>query len=263
MAARRRHWKEKGGRFWACLSIPVVLRPMFGKTQLTEPLGGDLRLADRNHAAAVARLQAMLDAARGQIGQAIQGKPLTKDDQEELIWKHYQTELQRIEAKRAAMPTPAQIDAEYELAMQRLEAGDASLTYAADYELAAGARYFDRNLRVKRLAALRAAIPSGETKMIDAAVSHYVTEHGIDVANGSPEWRALAGALIRAEIEALERSVEFDRGEVRGGHQRFFGEAPCKRGGQDQAWEALRGLHCQPAGSRPAQGRREELARLD
>jgi integrase len=36
------------------------------------------------------------------------------------------------------------------------------------------------------------------------------------VANGSPEWRALAGALIRAEIEALQRSVEFDRGEVGG-----------------------------------------------
>jgi len=55
----------KDGRFWARLSIPAALRPLFGnKTQLTEPLGGDLRVADRNHAAAVARLQAQLDETR-------------------------------------------------------------------------------------------------------------------------------------------------------------------------------------------------------
>ena len=65
MAAKRRHWKEKTGRFWARIAIPKDLQPCFdGKTQLTEPLGGDLRIADRNHAAAVARLQARIDSAR-------------------------------------------------------------------------------------------------------------------------------------------------------------------------------------------------------
>ncbi|WP_373457463.1 DUF6538 domain-containing protein [Pseudogemmobacter lacusdianii] len=57
MAAKRRHWKEKDGRYWARLAIPAHLRSHFGnKTQLTEALGGDLKVADRNHSAAVARL---------------------------------------------------------------------------------------------------------------------------------------------------------------------------------------------------------------
>lgn len=82
MAAKRRHWKEKDGRFWARLAIPLALRPFFdNKTQLTEPLGGDLREADRNHAAAVARLQAMIDAARAmqriEVGEASPDKGFT------------------------------------------------------------------------------------------------------------------------------------------------------------------------------------------
>ena len=48
MAAKRRHWKEKDGRYWARISIPLELKPFFNnKTQLTEPLGGDLRIADK------------------------------------------------------------------------------------------------------------------------------------------------------------------------------------------------------------------------
>ncbi|WER10523.1 hypothetical protein PUH89_05965 [Rhodobacter capsulatus] len=44
MAAKRRHWKEKDGRYWARISIPLELKPFFdNKTQLTEPLGGEPR----------------------------------------------------------------------------------------------------------------------------------------------------------------------------------------------------------------------------
>lgn len=133
MASKRRHWKEKDGRFWARLSIPAALRPLFGnKTQLTEPLGGDLRVADRNHAAAVARLQAKLDKARIQVAtEKIPAstpvpRPLTVHDRELVVWEHYTRTLRAIEEKRASMPTPAEIEVEYELAMQRIEAGEAN-----------------------------------------------------------------------------------------------------------------------------------------
>ncbi|GAB1362305.1 hypothetical protein MASR1M32_15410 [Rhodobacter sp.] len=94
MAGKRRHWKEKDGRFWARISIPAALRPMFdNRTQLTEPLGGDLRIADRNHPAAVARLQAQLDAARGRSnGRSVNSdtlppiRNLTASDQEHAAW---------------------------------------------------------------------------------------------------------------------------------------------------------------------------------
>lgn len=231
MAARRRHWKEKDGRFWARLSIPAALRPLFdNKTQLTEPLGGDLRVADRNHAAAVARLQAQLDEARGRLtaSQQLANTPalrsLTEHDREAIVWDHYTRTLRAIEEKRASMPTPAEIEAEFELAMQRIEAGEANpdrgiasqINLSTDYELKAGARYFDRNPRSRRLAALRAAVPSGETRLVDASLAEYVSENGLDICKSSQEWNELAHALIRAEIEALQRSMEFDAGNLAG-----------------------------------------------
>jgi hypothetical protein len=65
MTGKRRHWKEHKGRFWARVAIPLNLRQAFGhKTELTEPLGGDRRIADQKHPGAVARLQAKLEEAR-------------------------------------------------------------------------------------------------------------------------------------------------------------------------------------------------------
>ena len=65
MAAKRRHWKEKDGRHWARIAIPKELKPFFdNKTQLTEALGGDLRIANENHPAAVARLKEKIRAAQ-------------------------------------------------------------------------------------------------------------------------------------------------------------------------------------------------------
>lgn len=231
MAAKRRHWKEKDGRFWARLSIPAALRPLFdNKTQLTEPLGGDLRVADRNHAAAVARLQAQLDEARGRLATSQQPantpilRSMTEHDRETIVWEHYTRTQRAIEEKRASMPTPAEIEAEFEIAMQRIEAGEANpdrgiasqINLYTDYELKAGARHFDRNLRSRRLAALRAAVPSGETRLIDATVAEYVSNNRLDISKSSQAWNELAHALIRAEIEALQRSLEFDAGNLAG-----------------------------------------------
>jgi len=39
------------------MAVPKRLQPVLGKYELIEPLGGDRKVADRNHAAAVARLQ--------------------------------------------------------------------------------------------------------------------------------------------------------------------------------------------------------------
>ncbi|MDO8882674.1 DUF6538 domain-containing protein, partial [Pseudotabrizicola sp.] len=131
MAAKRRHWKEKNGRFWARISIPEALRPYFsGKTQLTEALGGDLRVADQKHAAAVARLQAQIArAARSlPLPAPIELEPslraLTTELQEYAVWQHYTIVLGHDEQKRASMPTPEEIEAEHERAMKRIEAGD-------------------------------------------------------------------------------------------------------------------------------------------
>ena len=228
MAAKRRHWKEKNGRFWARLAVPVDLRTFFqNRTELIEPLGGDLRIADRNHSAAVARLHARIDEARQLLSSAspvVETAPtlreLGSEDREDAAWSHYTTSLSAIQQKRAALPTTDEIEAEHDRLMQRLDAGEADVgrnpigmfNVYSDYELKAGARHFDRNLRTRRLAALRSAIASGETRFVANAVDEYVAAKNLTVERGSREWQELVHVFTRAEAEALQRTIEFDEG---------------------------------------------------
>lgn len=228
MAAKRRHWKEKDGRFWARIAIPVALRPYFdGKTQLTEALGGDLRTADKTHPAAVARLQAQIAEAECYLGQATVPatslqplRPMTSEDEGQAVWLHYSDMLANDTLKRAAMPTPVEISSEYEKVMQRIEAGEADpdrsisgmFNISTDYELLAGARHFDQVNRRRRLAALQAAVDAGDTRLLDEAVQRYITERCLEVEGGSKEWLCLAQKLTRAEIDALRHTLERDHG---------------------------------------------------
>lgn len=244
MAAKRRHWKEKDGRYWARIAIPKDLQPCFdGKTELTESLGGDLRIADRNHAAAVARLQARIESARRSRPCATKAgtndpataatvtagprehlRTLTDEDVDEVVWETYSGVLAADTAKRSAMPSAGDIDEERERILARIEQGEVDVTSPAsvfnlytDFELKAGARVHDANLRTRRLAALRRDLATGETRLVDADVMQFVRSRLIAVERGSREWRAIAERIMRAQIEALERTIEFDKGVFGGG----------------------------------------------
>jgi hypothetical protein len=67
MPSKIRHLLNRDGRYYARVSIPSALRPALGKRELLEPLGADRGEALRKHPAAVARMQAALEAARGQV----------------------------------------------------------------------------------------------------------------------------------------------------------------------------------------------------
>ncbi|SOC03624.1 hypothetical protein SAMN05877809_10316 [Rhodobacter sp. JA431] len=245
MAGKLRHWKEKDGRYWARISIPAELKPFFGnKTQLTEPLGGDKRIAEDNHPAAVARLKAQIKQARAALDThtpqaevapvpsvppvppalAAPRRELTQSDFEHAVWDHYTKVIQQDAEKRAAMPTEEEIAEELEKAYKRIEAGEADpsksiagfFNYDIDYQLKAGARYHDERLRTKKLEALRAEISSGKTRLVDVAVQEFVDQRKLDVAPGSPQWRDLGQKFMRAEIEALERTRELDQGDFGG-----------------------------------------------
>lgn len=240
MAAKRRHWKEKNGRFWAPIAIPIKLRPLFGnKTELIEPLGGDLRIADRNHAAAVARLQAKLDYARsattvdarhdttrpishktGHAAPEPARRPLTEADTENVVWEQYTKTLADDAARRAAMPTPEEIEQEREKVFERIEAGEVDadtpptsvFNLYTDFELKARARTDDANLRSRRLAALKKSLATGETRFVEATVNEFIRDNQLAVEPGTRDWRELAEKILRAQIQGLERTLELDRG---------------------------------------------------
>ena len=81
-----------------------------------------------------------------------------------------------------------------------------------DYELKVGARHFDAQLRTRRLAALRSAVTAADSRLVDDVVQQYIDEEKLLVEPRSSAWRNLAHTLTRAEIEALQRTMERDRG---------------------------------------------------
>lgn len=57
MAGKPQHWKERNGRYSARVVIPPSLRQYLdNRAELEIQLGGDKRIALRNHAAAVASI---------------------------------------------------------------------------------------------------------------------------------------------------------------------------------------------------------------
>ncbi|MCC5972257.1 MAG: hypothetical protein JJU15_20175, partial [Pararhodobacter sp.] len=236
MAAKRRHWQEKKGRFWARIAIPAALQPYFdGKTQLTEPLGGDLRTADQKHSGAVARLQEKITEARGALepSSAVSEaeaprRPITPADHGHAVWSHYTNVLQADERKRASMPTRDQQQAEYEKLMLRIDSGEVGIHLGPAglinahtvYELMLRARDDDSRIRSRRLTALRSALAAGDFRLCEPAVQQFIAANALAVKPDAPAWQDLARAMARAEIDALERTLERtlerDRGDFSG-----------------------------------------------
>ena len=230
MASKRRHWKEKDGRFWARVAVPKALQTILGKSELIEALGGDRRIADRNHAASVARLQERIAQARHSLEPATtptfavaSRQMIVAADYDNAAWSHYTRTSQQNEMKRADMPTSASVRAEDERVQKLIAAGeiDSSSPFGminayTDYELMLGDRGHDVNIRTRRLAALRSALAAGETSLVDDSVRQYVDTNRLIAEPGTAEWQNLAIYMVRGEIEALSRSLEHDRGDYSG-----------------------------------------------
>jgi hypothetical protein len=94
MAGKLRNWKEKGGRFYARLAVPVPLKAIVGKSELLEPLGADRKAAIRAHPAAVARLQTqIMKANRQAAGQGVYASPDYPLTTDEIAVSHYRQRL--------------------------------------------------------------------------------------------------------------------------------------------------------------------------
>lgn len=249
------------GKWIVRITVPDELREIIGVRELVEKdLPSDARTREKLAHGIINRFFARIDEAR-EVYEARKSAPavtLTVAAK-----SHYANIVAIDQAKRAAMPTAAEINAEKERALERLAEEQranghtvASIINATtDFELKAGARDFYRKSRTRRLAALRSSFTSGETRWIEPAVEQYITEHGLSVQRGSPEWRGLADALTRAEIEALERTVERDRGDFSGQPSDPLLTAPDpeplyspSHGGSSQRMtlsEALAGFHAE------------------
>jgi len=232
MAGTPRHWKEQNGRFYARIAVPARLRPFLDspRSELVEPLGADRRVALRQHAAAIARLQHQLTLAAQRAHEAGAAPPpsepartpITTADFGRAVWERYTGALALDEASRERYPRKAAIDAARADLMKRFEAGEiqndpfSAFVESLDYLVMREARALDRSTREIRLAALQRELADGETHQVEHELDAFLDRHGLSAERGTSEREVLAKQLMRAEIEALRRTLERDEGDFAG-----------------------------------------------
>jgi len=232
MAAKPRYWKEKDGRFYARIAVPTQLRPFLEKPrgELIEPLGGDRRAALRLHPAAVARLQDTLCIAAIAARQAgiecpqtdPPRTPITTADFGRAVWERYTETLDDDEGARDRFPRKAEIDAARADLVKRAEAGEipndpfAVFEASLDYLVMREARALNRSVREARLASLKRELAEGETHQVERELDAFLDRYRLSADRNTPERAVLAKQIMRAEIEALLRSLERDEGDFGG-----------------------------------------------
>lgn len=226
MAGQVKNLKVKGGRFYARLAVPAHLRQILGKTELVTPLGGERRAAMKALPAAVATLQHQIATAEAPMaGDRLteMRSPITTQGFGRAVWSRYTAALAEDEVTRARYPMPDQIDAATDRAVKRIQKDKidpsdplAMLDAALEIHVLKGAREFDQNARKVRLDALRRELTTGETHQVEHEIDAYLDQNGLTAPAGSAERVTLAKHLMRAEIEALQRTLERDQGNYGG-----------------------------------------------
>lgn len=79
-----------------------------------------------------------------------------------------------------------------------------------------GAREFDANSRGVKLEHLRQHLPKGITALINDEIEAYARENNLIIDPKTNQGHELARRMMRAEIEAIERTIERDRGNYSG-----------------------------------------------
>lgn len=224
MAGAQRYLLNRDGRFFARLVVPKELRGVIGKSELRTPLGPDRRGAIKLMPTAVAAMQAEINRARRDVhpDRPDTRDPFTTADFGRAVWQRYIAALAEDEANRDRFPAPAAIEAAQANVVQHFQREGlppeplAVLAQSLDLMVLRDARTFDQSARQARLVALRRELAASETHQVEHEIEAYLDQRGLAAPAGQAERVTLAKHLMRAEIEALQRTLERDRGDYAG-----------------------------------------------
>lgn len=209
--------KRDGGVYYAQIAVPVDLQSIIGAKMKERSLRTkDHREAKRRMIPVIAEWKRMFDELSAR-------RVLTDADKADATWQHYTGALERYEQTRQTMPTEADVDAAMEAAIERvqrqkIDIRDRLAVLDASLEVMAlkDRRRFDENSRRVKLAEMRKHLATGEAALIEDELEDYIQRNKLIIDPLSPERGDLARRMMRAEIEALERTLERDRGDYSG-----------------------------------------------
>lgn len=214
--ARISHLLRRGGAYSVRMRVPADLVDILGRKEIVRALGTSEEVEARRRLFPVlAKMQAEFDDLRAH-------RILTKDDRDHAVWDHYTGALDRDDAERAQLPTEAEIAAAKSGVFKSTREGaDLSQPLAVlDVSVEAIAMQNAANMSAERrrikLEHLRKHVATNETALIADEVDAYVATHRLIAPRDSAGWITLARAMMRAEIEALRRSLERDAGDYGG-----------------------------------------------
>ncbi|MEQ1403602.1 site-specific integrase [Neorhizobium sp. Rsf11] len=217
MARRSNLIRREGGTYYARIYFPADLRDHFQSEDKK------ISLRTKDEAVAKQRLYPELQKWDALFEEIRSRREVTDQDKALAVWEHYETHLFEDAETRRTMPTASEMEEEVSRVWQRIDRGEihsgdmvGMINGYADLELMKRAREDNANLRARRLAALRRDLASGDDKLIERATREFIQRHGLLVNDGSGEFRELAFLMIRAEIQALERTLERDAGNYSG-----------------------------------------------
>ncbi len=189
MSGKIRHLLSRQGRFYARLSVPEALRSRIGKRELLEPIGADRIKAIRALPAAVARMQATIEAAREEVkaGQptlpARHGRQLSLG---EMAQDHYASTIRFDEECRNS-----------------------------DHRYAQGFGDDDEVTALKRCIS-GAATDQEMQAAVGIILRYFMVRGNLNTEYGSVSWREAARAFAVAKLESLRRTAERDEGNFTG-----------------------------------------------
>jgi integrase len=211
------HLFRRGSAWSARIRVPLDLVETAGKKELVKALGTS------DHAEAKRRLYPVLADWQREFDDLRSRRALIPSDRDNAVWDHYAATLERDDINRANLPGQSEIEgitAELLAKVNRNEiTGTDPLSMidaTLELKVAQKALEVSADVRKAKLADLRKHLSKGETALIAHEVDEYLRQNRLLVERSTPDWISLARHMIRAEIQALERTLERDRGDYSG-----------------------------------------------
>lgn len=208
---------RRGASYYARVRVPLDLVDSVGKKELVKALG------TKDEGEAKRRMWPVVEAWNRHFDDVRARRMLTPDDKADATWQHYTATLERDERARQTMPTAAEIDAAKEAAVARVQRDQidvkdplAVLDATLDVLAMQDRREIDALARRAKLDDMRKHLATGEPALINHEVEDYLDRNKLLIDPLSPDRGDLARRMMRAEIEALERTLERDQGDYSG-----------------------------------------------
>lgn len=204
--------------YYARLGVPKDLQPVMGKKELWKSL--DTKNA-REAKVRAPEVLAEWHAQFAELRRRQDALPVTAEALATETWEHYRAEIEQLQNERRRLPSSdeirqAQSDAARTIRDEAITDPMVQFAAAADALVISGKAAFDREIRQRRKAELEKHIANGETVLVVDAAREIIRARNYAIELGSGAWRDLCHRLMRAEIEALRRAEEHDRGDYTG-----------------------------------------------